>query len=137
MRVFMQFFAQKGVYVKSILQEELKMPKRRCFEIDIIESFNFRRLSKDAKILYFLLISHADDEGVVTNPDIALIISDTDENVINELIHTEFLLKVEDMLVIKHWHRHNKIQPSKVVPSVYKNELSHLHLNSRKEYEFL
>ncbi len=113
------------------------MAKRRCFEIDIIESFNFRRLSKDAKILYFSLISHTDDEGVVANPDIALLISGTDENVINELIHTGFLLKVEDTLVIKHWHRHNKIQPSKVVPSVYTEELSKLNLNSRKEYEFL
>lgn len=48
------------------------MAKRRCFSIDLIESIDFRKLSNEANNLYFGLMAHADDEGVVITPSIPL-----------------------------------------------------------------
>lgn len=113
------------------------MAKRRCFSIDVIESRPFRKLSSDAKILYFGLISHADDEGVVINPSIPLCLHKIDDSAIDELIENGFLLKLNDLLIIKHWYIHNKIYGTKKTESAYSEELYELYINKRYEYEFL
>ncbi len=113
------------------------MAKRRCFSIDLIESIDFRKLSNEAKNLYFGLMAHADDEGVVINPSIPLCLFKIDENTITELIEKGFLLTLKDLLIIRHWHVHNKIQSSKKPKSTYTEELSALCINNRKEYDFL
>lgn len=112
------------------------MAKRRCFSIDVVESLGFRILSPEAKTLYFGLLAHSDDEGVVINPSIPMFLYDLDERALNELEKSNFVLKVDDIYVIKHWHQHNRIQPSKLVESFYRDELSRLSVNNRKEYEF-
>mgnify|MGYP003296917054 CR=1 FL=1 len=84
------------------------MAKRRCFSIDVIESIPFRKLSHEAKTLYFGLIAHSDDEGVVINPSVPLCLYKIDESTITELIENGFLLKLDDLLIIKHWYIHNK-----------------------------
>lgn len=113
------------------------MAKRRCFSIDVIESMAFRKLSKDAKNLYFGLIAHSDDEGVVINPSIPLCLFKIDDSAITELIENGFLLKLDDLLIIKHWYIHNKIYGVKKNESVYSDELSSLYINNRYEYEIL
>ena len=113
------------------------MAKRRCFSIDVIESLPFRRLSPEAKAIYFGLMAHADDEGVVVNHSIALCLQDIDERAVNELVEKEFLLIVDDMYIIKHWYMHNRVQPSKFTESMFRTELSKLYVNERKEYELL
>ncbi len=113
------------------------MAKRRCFSIDVMESTDYRRLSMEAKVLYIELMAQSDDEGVVINPSIALLIAGISESVMEELISNGFLLQVDDIYVIRHWYRHNKIQPSKVTPSVYSEELERLYVNNRGEYAFL
>lgn len=113
------------------------MAKRRCFSIDVIESLAFRRLSPEAKAIYFGLMAHADDEGVIINHTIALCLQDIDERAVKELVDSEFLLIVNDMYIVKHWYLHNRIQPSKFTDSLYQAELGMLYLNDRKEYEFL
>lgn len=113
------------------------MARRRCFSVDVIESEAFRKLSKDAKNLYFGLIAHSDDEGVVINPAIPMCLFCIDEKALKELIESGFLLKFEDLLVIKHWYIHNKIYGTKKRESAYSEELSKLFINSRFEYEVL
>lgn len=113
------------------------MAKRRCFSIDFLESTPFRKLSKDAKLLYFSLLAHSDDEGVVINPEISLLMTNTDEATIDELFEHNFLLKIRDLYIIKHWNLHNKIQASKKTKSLYTEELSKLTVNEKKEYVFL
>ena len=113
------------------------MEKRRCFSIDVIESLPFRRLSPEAKAIYFALMAHADDEGVVVNHSIALCLQNIEEQAMKELVDNEFLLMVNDMYIVKHWFMHNRVQPSKFTESLYKAELSKLYVNDRKEYAFL
>lgn len=113
------------------------MAKRRCFSIDVIESIPFRKLSNEAKTLYFGLIAHSDDEGVVINPSIPMCLFKTDESTITELIENGFLLKLKDLLIIKHWYIHNKIYGVKKTQSAYSEELSCLYINNRYEYELL
>jgi len=112
------------------------MAKRRCFSIEIIESTDFRKLSSDAKVLYFGLMAHADDEGVVINHALALCIYGIGESTLEELCQYGFIIKTEDVYIIKHWHRHNHIPSSKLNKSMYQRELSALCINERKEYDF-
>lgn len=122
---------------KSFRKEFYNLAKRRCFSVDILESIEYRKLSMDARVLYIELIAQSDDEGVVINPSIALLITGVKESALEELRAENFLLKVEDIYVIRHWHRHNKIQSSKMVKSVYTSELEKLYVNNREEYAFL
>ncbi len=91
----------------------------------------------EARVLYIGLMAQSDDEGVVINPSIALLITGVKESALEELKAENFLLKVNDIYVIKHWHRHNKISPSKTVRSIYSDTLELLYVNSRGEYAFL
>lgn len=111
------------------------MAKRRCFSVDFIESIPFRKLSNEAKALYMGFIAHADDEGVVINPSIPLCLYNLDENTTDELIEKEFVIKLNDLLIIKHWYIHNKLYGIKKRPSIYSEELEELNINDRYEYE--
>lgn len=113
------------------------MAKRRCLSRDVFESRKYLKLSVIAKCLYIALILHADDEGVVINPHIPANSLRCDEKGFEELVTEGFLLKIEDTYIIKHWYVHNKVQPSKMIPSLYQTELSRLKVNERKEYELL
>ena len=113
------------------------MAKRRCFSSGVYESKAYLNLSKDAKILYTELIFHSDDEGVVINPEIPMCILGVDERALAELVEQELLILVDDVYVIRHWYLHNKVQPSRMIQSLYQTQLSKLTVNQRKEYEFL
>lgn len=113
------------------------MAKRRCFSIDVIESIAYRKLSNEAKVLYFGLIAHADDEGVVINHNIALCIQGVEESALQELVDNCFIIKINELYIIKHWYMHNRIHPSKFTKSVYQSEISRLFVNERHEYDFL
>ena len=112
------------------------MAKRRCISVDVYESEEFFELSDKAKVLYTHFILRSDDEGVVINPRTAMRLCCVGEEVLEELIHSGFLLKVGDIYVVRHWYAHNKIQPSRVVPSIYTAELEQLIVNKIKLYEF-
>ncbi len=111
------------------------MAKRRCFSIDIFESDRYLSLSKQAQVLYFYLVLHADDEGVVSNPNYLVRLLRHTSDKLTELETKEFIIKIDDIYVIRHWHIHNKIAPSKRTPSVYQKQLAKLCLTSENIYE--
>lgn len=113
------------------------MAKRRCISVDVYESEEFYELSDKAKVLYTYFILRSDDEGVIINPKTAMRLCDAKDEILKELIDSAFVLEVEGIYVVRHWHVHNHIQPSRVVPSIYSEELERLCVNKTKLYEFV
>lgn len=111
------------------------MAKRRCIAVDIYESEEFFCLSDKAKVLYTYFMLRSDDEGVVINPKTAMRLCLADWKTMEELIESGFIVQVEGIYVIRHWHAHNRIQPSKKTDSIYQSELSCLIVNEQKIYE--
>lgn len=111
------------------------MAKRRCISVDVYESEEFFELSDKAKVLYTHFILRSDDEGVIINPKTAMRLCNAKDEVMSELKEKGFVLKVEEIYVIKHWYAHNRIQPSKKIASLYSQELSLLIINEQKLYE--
>ena len=112
----------------------LIMAKRRCISVDVYESEDFYLLSDKAKVLYTHFILRSDDEGVVINPGSAMRMCSVKDDVLRELIESGFVLDLDEVYVITHWHVHNHIQPSKKTPSIFSQELSTLTLNEKKIY---
>ncbi len=113
------------------------MAKRRCISVDVYESEEFFELSDKAKVLYTHFILRSDDEGVIINPKTAMRLCTAGDEVLEELIVKGFVLKVEEIFVIKHWYAHNRIQPTKKTASLYREELSALIINDKKIYELV
>ncbi len=111
------------------------MAKRRCISVDIYMSDKYLELSKPAQVLYTHLILNSDDEGVVFNPHYTARLMGVSKDKLTELETKGFIIKAEDMYVIRHWYIHNKIAPSKKTPSVYQKQLENLKLNSENIYE--
>lgn len=112
------------------------MAKRRCFSIDVFESFEYLELSDKAKTLYTGLMLKADDDGVFINYRTPLKLLSFNEEIFFELIEKGFILKVDNIYVIAHWNIHNQIPPSKKNPSLYQSQLEKLALSQDKMYVF-
>lgn len=110
------------------------MAKRRCFSIDVFESYEYLTLSDKAKTLYTGLMLRSDDEGVVINPYAPLRLLGFGEEVFTELVEKGFVFLIDDVYIITHWHVHNQIPPSKKNPSLFKSQLEKLSLNEQKLY---
>ena len=111
------------------------MAKRRCFCVDLFEDEKFLNLNDKSKVLYFGLVLHSDDEGVIINQTAVMRLLKKQKKYFDELIENGFVMRVDKMFVIKHWHLHNHIQPSKKTESMYQDVLSKLIVNKSKEYE--
>jgi len=112
------------------------MAKRRCFSIDFYDSEDFLNLSNNAKALYLGLLLHADDEGVIINARTILRITGETERTLTELFSAGFLIDVDGVYIIKHWYLHNKVQPARMVSSLYQSQLEKLYVTQTKEYAF-
>ena len=110
------------------------MAKRRCISVDVFDSDIYLDLSNDAKALYTSLILHSDDEGVVINHQTVMRLLGSKPEDVEELTKAGFLIKIGEVYIIRHWYVHNKVQPSRMVESLYKTELSALELTQTKEY---
>ena len=111
------------------------MAKRRCFSVDLFENEKFLLLNDKSKVLYFGLVLHCDDDGVVINPTAILRLLKKQKKYFDELIENGFIMRVDDVYVVKHWCLHNKIQPSKKTPTLYQDQFKKLFVNQTGEYE--
>ena len=111
------------------------MAKRRCFSVDLFENEKFLLLNDKSKVLYFGLLLHSDDDGVIINPTAIMRLLKKQKKYFDELVENGFVIEVGDVFFIKHWCLHNKIQPSKKTPTLYQDELKKLWLNEALEYE--
>ena len=68
------------------------MAKRRCFCVDLFENEKFLMLNDKSKVLYFGLMLHSDDDGVIINPTAIMRLLKKQKKYFDEL--TEKLRKI-------------------------------------------
>lgn len=127
---------------------------------DFVNASSFKlKTSNRAKLLYFFMLSNADDKGFVDNADELIELLDSNdrklgndsnltlmpdnfETALDDLIEKGLLYKFEDrhnnkIYLIKHWYLHNQIPTDRVRKSSYEKYLEKVEINSDREYEFI
>ena len=110
------------------------MAEKRMLSNKIISSDAFSNLSLSAQALYLHLNMNADDDGIVDSPHrTQRAIGATDE-AFQELIEKRFILIVEGVTVIKHWHINNNIRSEKKAKSAYPEIIAKLKIKENGAY---
>ena len=127
---------------------------------DFVNASSFKlKTSNRAKLLFFFMLSNADDKGFVDNADELIELLDSNdrklgndsnmtlmpdnfETALGDLIEKGLLYRFEDrhnnkIYLIKHWYLHNQIPTDRVRKSSYEKYLEKVEINSDREYEFI
>lgn len=131
---------------------------KRMINCDFVNASSFKlKTSNRAKLLYFFMLSNADDKGFVDNADelielldsndrkfgnssSAVLMPENFQTALDELIDKSLLYKFEDkhnnkIYLIKHWYYHNQMPKDRVRDSSYEKYLEKVKINDEKEYE--
>lgn len=131
---------------------------KRMINCEFVNASSFKlKLSNRAKLLYFYMLSSADDHGFVDNVDELVELLDSNDHKfnsessntllpenyqtgLNELMDRGLLFKfqdkhINDIYLIKHWYCHNVIPKDRVRESAYEKYLVDIELNSDCEYQ--
>ncbi|MDY5628901.1 hypothetical protein [Limosilactobacillus coleohominis] len=115
------------------------MALKRMFNNSVIQSDEFTDLSNDAKLAYFYFGMYADDCGFVDNSKTIfyiLGIAKEYDQVITELIETEFIIPIDDkkLLLIRHWNANNYISRYRAKSRYMKQKLEGICLDDGGVY---
>lgn len=112
------------------------MTQKRMIHRDVFECGAFTELPDRAKILYLYLCINADDDGFVDKVPALLRSQKCTVRYLEALVENGFLFRFsKDLIVIRHWKKHNAISPKNHRPTIYQKELSTLCLDRHKIYQ--
>jgi len=103
------------------------MAQRRMFSIKIINSARFIKMPASARLLYYDLGMHADDDGIVEAFTIMRSTGSSEDDL--KILVAKGFIKIlnEDLVTyILDWNEHNYIRADRKVNSIYKNLLLQL-----------
>lgn len=110
------------------------MAEKRMFSNKITASDAFSDMSLAAQALYFQLGMSADDDGIVDRPNrIRKAIGAPDE-AFAELVEKRFVLVVDGVTIIKHWHMNNNIRDDKKAKTAYPEIVGKLNIKENGAY---
>ena len=99
------------------------MAERRMLSKGIIDSDNFVDMSKDARLLYYELNLHADDDGFVSSPKKIMRIVDCPADALEELVACQFIIPFDSGIVlIRDWKIHNYIRADRYTETRFQDE---------------
>lgn len=112
------------------------MADKRMFSSKIIDSDAFIEMSPMARLLYFSLALHADDDGFTNSIRREMKIVGAQDTDLNELIDNKFIIKFDSgVIAIKHWRVNNdKPKKDRYKITLYSKEMSQLVLLDNGEY---
>ena len=112
------------------------MAEKRMFSSKIIDSDAFIEMSPMARLLYFSLALHADDDGFTNSIRREMKIVGAQDTDLNELIDNKFIIKFDSgVIAIKHWRVNNdKPKKDRYKITLYSKEMSQLVLLDNGEY---
>lgn len=106
---------------------ESKLTNRRMFSSDIIQSDTFINLSVETRLLYFYIMGNADDYGFAKGLKSSLILTESNDSNLQELIDANYLIQFESKVcVVTHWQLQNRIAENIKSPTIYKDEFDQL-----------
>ncbi len=107
------------------------MARKRMFDAEIINQDTFLDLSIEAKAIYYLLGTFADDEGFISPKKILKVYGGTEE-MLEELINSEFIIRFDSgIVVITDWKRNNYLDNSRVKETIYLEEKKQLSFDDK------
>ena len=111
------------------------MAERRMFQVRMLRSGSFMRLSWGAAYLYVQLCAEADDDGFTDNADQICRLCRCSRKHMQELLDGGWLIAFDSgVTVITHWHRHNKIPKDRYKPTDHTTERSLLEKDETGAY---
>lgn len=112
------------------------MADKRMFSSKIIDSDAFIEMSPMARLLYFSLALHADDDGFTNSIRREMKIVGAQDTDLKELIDNKFIIKFDSgVIAIKHWRVNNdKPKKDRYKITLYSKEMSQLVLLDNGEY---
>ena len=111
------------------------MADKRMFSSKIIDSDAFIEMSPMARLLYFSLALHADDDGFTNSIRREMKIVGAQDTDLNELIDNKFIIKFDSGVVaIKHWRINNTIRSDRYKATTYTDEKSLLTIEPNGAY---
>lgn len=110
------------------------MAGRRCLSSKITESDPFYALPESAQALYLHLNMQADDDGFINN---AASVSGRFKGgaaALKKLVDKRFVLKFDDVYVIKHWRISNSLKNDRLKPLSYASISQKIWVKGNKAY---
>lgn len=110
------------------------MAGRRCLSSKITESDSFYSLPESAQALYLHLNMQADDDGFINNAASVSIRFKSGAAALKKLVEKRFLLKFDDIYVIKHWRISNSLKNDRLKPLAYASIAMRIWVKGNKSY---
>lgn len=110
------------------------MAGRRCLSSKITESDSFYSLPESAQALYLHLNMQADDDGFINNAASVSIRFKSGAAALKKLVEKRFLLKFDDIYVIKHWRISNSLKNDRLKPLAYASIAMQIWVKANKSY---
>ena len=103
----------------------------------IIKSDQFLEMPMSSQLLYFHLLSDADDDGFINAPKSIMRVIGAKEDDMRVLQAKGYVIPFDSgVIIIKHWRIHNSLRKDRYNPNPQlENERKQLVINDRKEYE--
>lgn len=112
------------------------MTQKRMIHRDVCDCDTFTELSHRAQSLYFHFCIHADDDGFVNKVTGLRRSLRCMEQDIEQLVKHGLLFRFsKDLVIIRHWKKHNTIPAKNYRPTSYQEELATLVVNREKVYQ--
>lgn len=110
------------------------MAGRRCLSSKITESDPFYALPESAQALYLHLNMQADDDGFINNAASVSTRFKGGAAALKKLVEKRFLLKFDDVYVIKHWRISNSLKNDRLKPLSYASISQKIWVKGNKAY---
>ena len=112
------------------------MAERRMISKTLVTSDRYLDLPQTSQLLYFHLLTQADDDGFVGNPRSVMRLIGVTKEDLQLLIKEGLLLSFDSGIVlIRHWKVHNYIRKDIYVETKYTDEKQQVFLSKHKLYE--
>ena len=115
------------------------MAERRMMSKSIIKSDQFLEMPMSSQLLYFHLLSDADDDGFINAPKSIMRVVGAKEDDMRVLQAKGYTIPFDSgVIIIKHWRIHNSLRKDRYNPNPQlENERNQLTVNDKKEYELI
>lgn len=112
------------------------MTQKRMLHRDVCDCDNFTEMPHRAQSLYFHFCIHADDDGFVNKvTGLRRSLRGTERD-IELLVERGLLFQFsKDLVIIRHWKKHNTIPAKNYRPTLFQEELATLSVDREKIYQ--
>lgn len=110
------------------------MAERRMVSCGFLTSDAFLHLPLQARSLYIALLTAADDDGFVDNPEAVRKSWGLRKPALSQLLETGLLLDFDGVVLLTHWLQHNRIPRDRYRPTRHTALLSQVLLGDAREY---